>query len=100
MGMGNPTDPLAVANALAAAELKVAAEDARGAPARIEITDGMVNAGVWAFEQFTESGLTSDVVVREVFEAMVRARRPDREMESRAKVGSDIRQRRTRPISS
>jgi hypothetical protein len=49
----------------------VASKDAAGAPeAEIEVTPLMVEAGVFALLRFTDSMLTSDVVVREVFLAM------------------------------
>lgn len=43
-----------------------------GAPVRI--TPAMIRSGVFAYEQFRESGLTPDVLVREVFRAMMEAR--------------------------
>lgn len=46
-----------------------------GAPAekKIKITSEMIAGGVWAFEQFRDSGLTPEFVVCEVFVAMIRA---------------------------
>lgn len=47
---------------------------ATGAPEQeIEVTPEMIAGGVWAFEQFRDSGLTPEFVVCEVFVAMIRA---------------------------